>query len=215
MTACFPTAYFGNLHYFARLIQFNEAVIEQHEHFVKQTGRTRCELLGPQGVLRLSVPVTRPQGNKTPMFDVMTAADGWQRQHLKAIHSAYGSSPFFEHYQSDIQQLLYSSSNLISMNTQITEFLFEEWGFDTKLNLSDSYESDYSFDFRNHSFDTNLATVPYNQVLFDLSQTFFPNLSALDLLFCEGPLGRNVLLDLSNQLKPFTHRFLHLNQKKS
>jgi hypothetical protein len=193
MKVCFPTAYFGNIPYFSKLVQFDQVFIEHHEHFVKQTFRTRCELTGSQGVFRLSVPVSRPNGNKTPIHAVSCLNDGWQKQHEKAMHSAYGSSPFYEHYQTDIQKLILATDNLLDMNMEITRFLLNEWGFNTQLFHSDSFHENYDLDFRNDLFLSTEHEPIYTQVLFSSDQIHRKGLSVLDLLFCEGPMGRSFL----------------------
>ena len=62
--AVFPTAYFGNIAYFAALAKSISPVIEGKEHFVKQTLRTRCTILGANAIQQLSIPVIRPNGSK-------------------------------------------------------------------------------------------------------------------------------------------------------
>jgi hypothetical protein len=90
------------------------------------------------------------------------------------------------------------------MNTQITEFLLEEWGFNTKLLITDSFRNDYDLDFRNYSFTTIPNEVNYTQVLFSEDQPHQKGLSVLDLLFCEGPMGRNILIQNSELYKQNT-----------
>ena len=193
MKVCFPTAYFGNIPYFSKLVHFDQVFIEQHEYFVKQTLRTRCELTGSQGVFRLSIPVSRPFGSKTPMHAVSFLQDGWQKQHKKALHAAYGSSPFYEYYQPDVQRLIHCSDNLIEMNTEITRFLLSEWGFNTQILLTDSYDYNFDLDLRGEEFLPDNLEPVYTQVLFSPDQLHHSGLSALDLLFCEGPMGRMVI----------------------
>ena len=193
MKVCFPTAYFGSIPYFSKLVHFDQVYIEQHEHFVKQSLRTRCELTGSQGVFRLSVPVSRPYGNKTPIHAVSCLQDGWQKQHEKALHAAYGSSPFYEYYHSDIRKLIMATDNLLDMNMEITCFLLKEWGFNTQLLPSDSFHDNYDLDFRNDLFLSSQHEPIYTQVLFSPDQVHRKGLSVLDLLFCEGPLGRVII----------------------
>ncbi|MFY7990454.1 MAG: WbqC family protein [Fluviicola sp.] len=204
MKVCFPTAYFGNIPYFSKLVHFDQVYIEQYEHFVKQTLRTRCELTGSQGVFRLSVPVSRPFGNKTPMHAVSCLRDGWQKQHEKALYAAYGSSAFYEYYQPDVQRLINSTDNLIEMNTDITRFLLNEWGFNTQLLLTDSYHHNFDLDLRGDEFLPDQQEPVYTQVLFSSDQIHYAGLSVLDLLFCEGPMGRKVLEKNSQIFNPIT-----------
>ena len=53
--AILPTSYFGSILYYKILTQ-NNCKIEINDFFIKQTIRNRCEILGPNKILKLSVP---------------------------------------------------------------------------------------------------------------------------------------------------------------
>ncbi len=200
MTAIFPTAYFGSVAYFQQLVRCKEVVIEVCDHFPKQTFRNRCTIVTPQGRTRLSVPVEKPNGSKTPTSEIMVSdhAD-WRKDHWRAIQSAYASAPYFDHYASDIYNWIYSNErSLIRYNLQLTQWLIDCFGLEIAFSFTEDYHPSYpSNDFRNTDFDREdlpgFVPVPYTQVYFGDS-TFIANASVLDLLFCEGPLGRNWLV---------------------
>ena len=63
----FPTAYFPSIDYLRAFVQAKDGFIEWHEHFQKQTIRTRCEILTANGILRLSIPTLHESGRKIPI----------------------------------------------------------------------------------------------------------------------------------------------------
>ena len=197
MLPVFPTAYFGSIAYFRELARFDEVIIEIHEHFPKQTLRNRCEILGAQGVIRLTLPVSKPNGTKTPTYAIACSdQEDWKTIHLRTITTAYAAAPYFEHYISDIRALLETPTNsLIELNLRITQFLLSTWGINTKLKLSSEYVAQPIIDFRNTHFELNSQNILfYTQISYNTHQVFNPSLSVLDLLFCEGPMGRRIII---------------------
>lgn len=193
MQSVFPTAYFGNMAYFYELVNADQPVVDLHEHFVKQSLRTRCEILSANGPIQLTVPVIKPDGAKTLLKNITICnKTNWKLNHWRAIQSAYASSPYFEYYGIEIQQLLFNEyHNLWQLNHCLTETILN-W-LDIKLSLTYSNEyiiSKSIHDFRNATFDhKNQSFKPYNQV-FAQKENYLPNLSILDLILNEGPMAR-------------------------
>lgn len=200
MTGIFPTAYFGSIAYFQELVRFDEAVIETCDHFPKQTFRNRCTIVTPQGPARLSVPVEKPGGSKTPTTDIRVSEHAdWRKDHWRAIQSAYASAPYFDHYAAEVHDWIYSKErSLIQFNLQHTQWLLGCFGLEVAFRFTEMYLPSYAAnDFRAVSFDdeqpADFHSLPYTQVYFG-NTDFTANASILDLLFCEGPMGRKQLL---------------------
>ena len=200
MNVLFPTAYFGSIAYYQLLAKFESVSIEIHDHFPKQTLRNRTEIIGAQGRLRLSIPVIRPNGSKSFTHEISTSEENWQIIHWRSIFSAYASAPYFEHYESDIKRLIFQKKQtLLEFNTEITRFMISVWELKTQIETTQAYippsEINSEYDFRSFNFEkiTSSNTEKYQQVLFTNKQ-FHSNASVLDLLFCEGPIGRKFLL---------------------
>ena len=200
MTGIFPTAYFGSIAYFQELVRFDEVLLEVHDHFPKQTFRNRCAVNGSQGALRLTLPVEKPSGSKTPTQEVLVSnQQNWRSIHWRTVQSAYASAPYFDHYSSEIKALIDADyPSLIAFNSAITQKLLHFFGVSVQISPTQEYVAEYAGpDFRNRVFDVEqpegFEAIPYIQVQFEQSQ-FLPNLSILDLLFCEGPMGRKQLL---------------------
>jgi hypothetical protein len=195
--AVFPTAYFGNIAYFAELARSTYPIIEGKEHFVKQTIRTRCSIAGANGIQQLSIPVIRPHGSKTLMEDVMLSeTDPWKKIHWRSIESAYANAPFFEEYDQEIKQLIFQDeTNLLKYNQRITQEIFQLLDINLALGRTESYETNNErIDFRMVDFESPIEMKKYIQVFRD-SNHFSTNLSILDLLFCEGPIARRWLIN--------------------
>jgi hypothetical protein len=183
------TAYLPNLEYFARLIS-GKALLEQHENYVKQTYRNRCEILTAHGVMPLIIPV-KHAGKKIGIRDVKIDYTGnWQKMHWRTIRAAYMSSPFFEYYIDDLLPFYeFKDTFLFDFNWKLLGKLLELMGIKTEISFTESYLPQYEFDYRMSISPKNPATAPdtkpYYQVFGD-KFGFQANLSILDLLCNEG-----------------------------
>jgi len=205
-----PIAYFPPISWFMALLKDN-AVIEQHENYVKQTIRNRCQIATANGIQRLSLPVIAK--SKPQTADVLIAPhDNWQQKQWNAISTAYGESAFFDYYADDLkpfftpsiisQHPLISSSlshseqsncsasnSLFTHNLAIIKKLLELLDIDDcTLRFTDSFVGE--------NYTPTLKSVslpPYYQV-FREKTGFLPNLSILDLLFNLGPEAACYLL---------------------
>jgi hypothetical protein len=199
MKPLFPTAYFGSIAYFQLLLRYNSAVIEVCDTFPKQTFRNRCTILTPQGQQRLSLPVEKPNGSKSLTKDIRVIdAIGWKNDHWRAIQSAYAHAPYFEHYAPAIHELIFHpDETLVTYNSRITTTIARLFDCEIALEISSVFARERDSDFRPIVFDSaeipGFKSIPYTQVLFE-TPGFSANPSILDLLFCEGPLGRKKLV---------------------
>lgn len=194
----FPIATFGSIHYFQSLLQADGFLLEQFEHFPKQTIRNRYEIKSANGRIRLTIPVIKPSGSKTSTKDILISdKENWQQIHWRSLVAAYSAAPYFEHYKSDIEHLIFSNEKyLVDLNLKAIAFFSDTWDLQIEPELTAEYHHFYENDGRNNEFETihHENTKPYIQVLFGKSERFIPNLSLIDLLFCEGPMGRKILI---------------------
>lgn len=197
MSIIFPTAYFAPIAYYRLYVNALNPVIEVKEHFVKQTIRTRCELLGANGKQLLSVPVERINGNKTAIEDLKIVEDGWRKIHWKTIESAYSSSAYFDYYGMEIKELIENPvTRLVDLNETIHQRILSWLDIDIPTQWTTTYDAHPDTDFRNEKFDTesNFTHEQYHQVFLQKSECM-PNLSILDLILNEGPMARKWILD--------------------
>ena len=190
MNVLLSTTYFGPIQWYQKLYRADEAWIEQHESFQKQTYRNRCLIATTQGTQALTVPVEQT-GSSLDIKDIRISDHGnWRHLHWNALQSAYGESPFFEYYQDDIRPFfeqrwtyLFDFNEVI--RTKICELIDIQPNVNFSLELSGQ-------DFREairpkHPLpDPDFTPKPYYQV-YQQKHGFLTNLSILDLLFNMGP----------------------------
>lgn len=186
------TAYFAPAVYYADLIHYPHVLIEQHEHFIKQSYRNRCEILGANGKLSLSIPL-QERKNKALTCDIrIDSKTAWQMQHWRAIESAYNSSPFFEYYQDDFLPFYQKQFDfLIDFNHQLQEKMLELIGCKVKIEYSKSYceiNENTQIDARNAYSPKQICEKQFPEYIqvFESKFPFHPNLSILDVLFNLG-----------------------------
>lgn len=178
----------------------NNAVIDTHEHFVKQTYRNRTIILSANGPLALTIPVQKT-AHKMPMKTLKTDNTiHWQRQHWESIKSAYGSAPYFIHYADEFEKLYQSApETLLEFEIDLLTLCLKLLKIDARIHLSETYiipESDDT-DLRKiitPKIKTKENFKPYLQV-FAEKFPFEPNLSVIDVLFNYGPRSINYILD--------------------
>ena len=189
----------------ARLAQYPKVLIEQHDHYTKQTYRNRCSILAANGIISLTVPVAKGRKPKVPTKDIrVDYATNWQANHYRSIMSAYKSSPFYEYYIDDIRPIFEKKFDfLIDLNQFTLSALTDAFGLDTKMVLTQAFQENNTLDFREKIHpkkafsitDPAFKATPYWQVFWDRFE-FAPNLSALDILFNMGPEAEGLLLKM-------------------
>ena len=204
----YPALYNGPVQYFARLVREEEIILEQYDSYIKQTYRNRCSIMGPNGLLTLSIPVKSIRGTKNLFKDVRVDYDtAWNKIHWKSLVASYAASPFFEYFRDDLLPFYDKKFEfLVDLNAALLYKTLQMMGLDIPIDLSNDF-MDMKGDndprhFIHPKLDSRMADpgfTPqvYHQV-FEEKHGFLPNLSILDLMFNEGPTS---LLVLKNSLR--------------
>ena len=149
----------------------------------------------------------------------------WIHNHKKSIESAYKNSPFYDYYADELFAILdLKPDRLIELNTKLTIKMLEFFSLADNLQFSSIYINSDQFKnttnpnsngtesggdeidlreviqpkYKGEDFLSQHKMIkPYWQV-FNTKQGFIPNLSAIDLLFNEGPDSLSYLR-ISNQ----------------
>jgi len=202
MVALIDLQYLPTLEYFSVLLSSERVVIEKHEHYVKQSFRNRCIINTSNGILKLVIPVTAKH-NKASISEVkIDHRSKWQSLHWRAIRSAYGKAPFFDHYGPALEKIIFKRHDfLFDLNFELLSFCLQSARLDVKLSETSAYvkvSEKGITDLRSainpkisYTMRSFFSPVPYVQVF---GNKFVTNLSFIDLLFCEGPNARQILL---------------------
>jgi hypothetical protein len=200
------TAYLPPVSWMAVAVQQKNVCIEIHETYPKQTFRNRCNIATSAGILSLSVPVIRCNGNHTKTgVIIIDNSRNWQQMHWRSIVTAYSKSPYFFHYR-DIFEPIYHKQidRLIDLNQALLTIIFKTMHIN-EIEMKYSLE----YDFNPHNIDLRDSfhpkRKPYQIIAYDLPryiQTFEENhgyiadLSIIDLLFNSGPETLQYLFNL-------------------
>ena len=174
--------------------------LEACENYQKQSYRNRCYILAGDGVQmlqRANVPErgTSPLNIQTVLVDYSTP---WVVRTKRALDTAYETAAYYEYYRDDVFAVLDAQpETLWELNLSTIRLLLEKTGIACMLSPTSAFAAPGSEpdDYRNvihpkHP-DTVLETLrlerPYYQVFQNRLGGFTPRLSALDLLFNEGP----------------------------
>lgn len=194
--------YFPCIEAFCLFSKFNRIAFEAKEHFNKQTYRNRCYILSANGILPLVVPIR----HKLKKMDIdkleIDYSQKWQKQHIKALESAYNKSPFFEHYYDRFLRILEDKPvRLFELNFELLTICLDilQMNIDigTTTEYMDTLDKTSILDVRNNiipkvsfTYRRYYKPEPYFQMF---GKGFAANLSVLDLIFSEGPNSMSVI----------------------
>ena len=180
------------------IIDSKKLIFEINDNFQKQTHRNRTYIYGANGLLLLSIPVIHSQKNRKKFKDVMISYDyDWLSQHWKSFQISYRSSPFFEYYEDKLVDLYVRREKyLYDFNLRSIDVLFDMLQINLEYDFTKEYNEKYSdtLDYRNNykKLNSSFKIKEYTQV-FESKHGYIENLSALDLIFNEGPNAINFL----------------------
>jgi len=183
-----PISYLGPVAYYSAILQSEEIFIETKEHFIKQSFRNRCTIMGANGSQTLTIPKERKSSDKTLISDIsISNQDNWQKSHWQSIVSAYNSSPFFEYYKDELLPFYNTKhSTLFDFNLKLSKTILELMQVEKKLNFTSKFQKECNgLDLRSSKFI--LKNQEEYQQVFCEKYSFIPNLSILDVLFNLGP----------------------------
>jgi hypothetical protein len=200
--------YFPPIAFFAQFLKFETVFLDPTERFEKQSYRNRCRILTSNKVLDLTVPVQKGKTQLTSGEVAVIYRDKWQQVHLRAIQSAYGRAPYFEHYFPQIEQIIKTehktifdlgkgsiawAARILNIEFRILNNEDADEFFDGRSAIHPKIETETTRDFKLQTLNSS-----YFQC-FDHSG-FVPNLSIIDLIMNEGPMSKAYLEKvISNQ----------------
>ena len=198
MNVLLVTSYWPNLHYFFYVLNASIINIEQFDNYSKQSYRNRTQILSANGILNLSIPIKKNKSEKVVNAIEISYKEDWQKNHWRAITSAYKNSPYFDFFEEDLKVFYSNKYNLlIDYNTDQLKFIVKVLKQKKNIQLTKQYESNPEsvIDLRtiihpkqsylSDKLVANKLDQSYYQT-FENKISFTPNLSILDLLFNKG-----------------------------
>lgn len=194
--------YLPCLDYMAGLLKFGQVQIEAHEHYQKQSYRNRCYVRTANKIDVLTVPVQQGAHHQ-PIRDVrIDNSQPWPLHHWRCLRAAYGKAPFFEYYAPELESVYQQTwTFLFDLNYELLTICLKLLGKRGTISLTDCYEKNPPsglFDARSavnrHQGSESYVfyrPIPYQQ---NFGLDFVPNMSNIDLLFCQGPQAKSYLV---------------------
>jgi len=133
--------YFGSVEHYRILAQHARVFVDLGEHYERQSYRTRTSIVGPNGKQDLTVQIARRSGEKMPMNSVgLSYIETWPQQHMHAIRSAYGNTPWFIHYINAIEAVLLKKyDRLVDLDLATMQLGLKWLGLKTEVVVSEEY----------------------------------------------------------------------------
>lgn len=191
-----PLAYLPSVEYCARLLR-GACTIDLGEHYVKRSERNRTRILASDGPMELTVHVSHANRPRMPLCDVrIDYSKRWQHQHWQALVSSYKASPYFDHYAPRFEPFYRRDYQfLVDYNRELLAVLCNALGIPLpafSVQYVEATPDDLDLRPKHAQTPDDFVPAPYFQVFPD-RLPFVPNLSAVDLLFAEGPSAGLVL----------------------
>lgn len=192
-----------SISWMALVAQYEEVYIDVSAHYQKGSYRNRAHIPGPNGLMRLSVPLVHGRGQKMTMGDVkISYAEDWQKIMWFTIGSCYRRSPFFEFFEDVFEPLFIRKfSYLIDLDMALIAALQKPMGLSTRFTFTQQYiePGDPGFSDKRayiHPRSDNpmqLQWRPYTQVFSD-RYPFYSDMSCLDVIFNKGKVSLQELI---------------------
>jgi hypothetical protein len=199
--------YFGTVNYYKMLFKFKHIEFEEYEHYQKGSFRNRTIIPGANGLIPLSVPLQNGRDQRALFKNIKIAyKENWVLQHTRALDACYMRAPFYEFYRDSLFAILTSQEEfLMDLDRKLIQWVLKMMKANLTITFSTSYQEELAIEFQDgrNRFLPNHAIAVEDQVnyrqVFEDRIGFQPNMSILDLLFCNGPAATGLLKDSSSR----------------
>ncbi|MDF2157399.1 WbqC family protein [Algoriphagus sp. CAU 1675] len=191
--------YLPSLEYFCSIMEADELILVPQDQYKRQSYFNRTRILLANKVETLSVPIVgrRP---RLPQGEIkIDFSQKWQAVHQRGIQSAYGKAPFYEFYAPYFEGIFdRKPERLWDLNLEMLTICLKLLQLPVKIRQCEKIEElegekdirgliEPKSPFSERQF---YSPEPYHQLF---GSDFEPNLSILDLMFCEGPGAKKIL----------------------
>ncbi len=199
-TVILSPAYLGSIDYYALMAAYGNKCIDVTQRFNKRLKSThRTVIADTHGLLTLTVPIEKPAASHAGWNDIHVSGHGeWWKNHLEALRSAYGRTPFFEFYIDRFMPLLSADSvgmAITDFDRQLDGIVRDILGIGCVSYASpDTLPEGSRCDMRGK--ELSMPVVTYYQVR-SHKHGFIPHLSVVDLIFNMGPESPFILREMA------------------
>ncbi|WP_194776766.1 WbqC family protein [Pararhodonellum marinum] len=192
--------YLPPLEFFVAIMDQKLIYVEACDRYDRQSFRNRTRILMANKVETLSIPVSGGRKKLSYKDIKIDNHQKWLNNHLRGIQSAYGKSPFFEYYFPYFEKIYLSKKAfLFDFNLDLLTVCLKLLGMSVKIRETVVLEPKKTQDdlrgmiHVKEGFEQRTIYSPtsYMQMF---GADFVPNLSVIDLLFCEGPNSADILV---------------------
>lgn len=199
--------------------------------YQKKDFNNRNSIKTKDGILLLSVPVESKNHFEKSVGKINIINKGWDKKHIKSIKLSYSKADFFKKYFEELEFIIAGKKykTLSELNLKILKFLLKSFNINTPIVLASDYnfegkKSDLVLDMclklkakkyifgqegkkyaNKESFIKKGISVYFQKFVHptykQLHGKFIPKLSAIDLLFNEGPKSKNIILKDNENLE--------------
>jgi hypothetical protein len=192
-----PFFIFPNIGWWAKILNADIIVLDAGEHFEKMTYRNRYRISGANNSILLSVPLARGRNQHVQMKDVrIHNEEDWQTRHWRTLVSVYNRAPYFDHYENSLKPLFETQFDyLTEFNMAALQWVKQQLKLKFEIEQTDVYLKEYPAEITDlRKIKYPLEPFPKYYQVFEDRIGFQPDLSILDILFCEGPGAGEMLI---------------------
>ena len=177
---------------------YDTVYLDVSSNYVKASYRNRCKVLSPNGVLTLSVPLSKAISARDTMKTVKVSyEENWQKIHWMTLMSCYRRSPYFEFFEDTLAPYYEKKYEfLIDLNYDLLQLLFKICKVRTEIRFTEHYiepGTEGFTDLRNiitpKSINPLKMQLPKYPQVFSDRFDFFSDLSMIDLIFNDGKIN--------------------------
>ncbi len=211
-TIIFPSSFGATPIFFALIHSDHKVIIDEGGFFYKQTFRNRANVLSPNGIIPLVIPVLGGRKYSTPLKNIrIDYTENWIHKHIRALETYYYSSPFFEILADDIKAIYNNKFEYLwQLNRAFIKYFVEL----LDINLNHTEFGDTNNISKNELLDLRKLYSPKRDYLhfFDIdypkyyqvyrkNNKFIKELSIFDLVFNTGSEAGLYIRQLAKNLK--------------
>lgn len=196
-SAVFAPQYFGTVGYYALSSAYGHVYVDEGMKADKRfKSAHRCRIVDTRDEIMLTMPVSHPHGHHLWTDTAVSTHGNWWNNHLTALESAYGRTPFFEFYIDrfasvfDGRKYETDSVSVAETDRLCDKIIRSILGTDNDVTYSGCVP-ETNEDFKS-TIDGHTTDIPYYQIRAD-RLGFRAGLSILDLIFNMGPESPLVL----------------------